>query len=352
MLKHMTKFTGLFILALFTLLTASVNAADSDVVAKVNDEEITVGEMENMITAMVQQSGQKIPPGKMNQVTRQNYETALGRLVGLQLLEDVAEKKDIEVSEDAVNQQIDQIKSQLPQPDMLEKQLQATGKTLEGLKADIRNQLRMQKVIATQVPDTEEVTEEEARAFFDENPDQFTGAEQVKASHILLKVNKDASDEEQAEAKKKLNDIRQKIVDGEMAFAEAAKQYSEGPSAEQGGDLGYFEQGRMVKEFADKAFSMEVGEISEPVLTQFGYHIIKVTDTKKSYDDFKDDILSYLQQQKQSEATQNYVNKLKEQADIEVMIDEQQWEKMHPVNSAPAGGNQPIQIPKNQLKQQ
>ncbi|MBD3209916.1 peptidylprolyl isomerase [Candidatus Micrarchaeota archaeon] len=90
---------------------------------------------------------------------------------------------------------------------------------------------------------------------------------QIRASHILLSS--------QEEAKSVLEEL--KVGRG---FAELAKKYSSCPSSEQGGDLGYFSKGQMVKEFENAAFSLDVGDISEPVKTEFGYHLIKVTDKK------------------------------------------------------------------------
>ncbi len=128
-------------------------------------------------------------------------------------------------------------------------------------------------------PDTyrSEVTiaDEEIKYYYDENQEEFKTPKTVEARHILIKADKDADSETVEKTRKKAFDIMM-MAKGGKDFAELAKQYSEGPSRDRGGHLGAFRKEAMVKPFADKAFSMKAGEISEPVRTRFGWHIIKV----------------------------------------------------------------------------
>lgn len=119
------------------------------------------------------------------------------------------------------------------------------------------------------------VSDEEIAAYYETHPDEFKNEATVKARHILIKTEPDDPPEAVQEKKERAMEIMEKARAGED-FAELAKEFSEGPSAAKGGDLGEFRKGDMVKPFSDKAFSMEPGEISEPVLTRFGWHIIKV----------------------------------------------------------------------------
>lgn len=120
-----------------------------------------------------------------------------------------------------------------------------------------------------------EVSDDEISEYYNEHPDEFQNPKTVEARHILIKVKPDAAAEEVAKAKEKIEDILKKAKAGQD-FAELAKQYSEGPSKSKGGNLGSFRREAMVKPFADKAFAMQAGEISDPVRTRFGWHIIKV----------------------------------------------------------------------------
>jgi peptidyl-prolyl cis-trans isomerase D len=141
------------------------------------------------------------------------------------------------------------------------------------------------------------LTDEEAREYYDENLESFKMPKTVEARHILLKMNQDANPETVNKTKESALNILKLAREGKD-FAELAKKYSEGPTRDSGGYLGEFRKESMVKPFADKAFSMKAGEISEPVRTQFGWHIIKVEKVKDasvtSFDDAKKNIQKIL----------------------------------------------------------
>ena len=120
-----------------------------------------------------------------------------------------------------------------------------------------------------------EISDDEIADYYDEHPAEFQNPKTVEARHILIKVDPQANPEDVAKAKDRIESVLQKAKDGQD-FAELAKQFSEGPSKDKGGYLGSFRREAMVKPFSDKAFAMQAGEISDPVKTQFGWHIIKV----------------------------------------------------------------------------
>ena len=135
------------------------------------------------------------------------------------------------------------------------------------------------------------VTDEEIQKRYDDEQDKYKQEEQRKASHILLSVKKDASAEEDAKIKKKLEDIAARVKKGE-SFTDLAKEFSEDPgSGKRGGDLGYFSRKAMVPEFDEAVFSLKVGELSEPVKTSFGYHLIKLDDIKEAHTKPLDDAI-------------------------------------------------------------
>lgn len=153
------------------------------------------------------------------------------------------------------------------------------------------------------------VTDEEVEAFYQENPEQFREEAQTKASHILVE-DKETADE-----------IHEAINQG-SSFEEQAKTHSSCPSSDQGGDLGYYPKGRMVPEFEEAASELAIGEISQPVKTQFGYHIIKVIDRKKETNhqlaDVRQQLEQHLLSKKQQAVYQETVNRLREKYQFEI----------------------------------
>lgn len=155
------------------------------------------------------------------------------------------------------------------------------------------------------------VSDDELKAYYDEHPDQFIAPDSIKASHILM-----PSEEHAKEVIKEIND-------GGKTFEEAAFAYSVCPSKSQGGDLNYFSRGKMVPAFEEAAFALNVGEMStEPVKTEFGYHIIKVTDEKKNetipFEAVKNSLGNYLLGQKQNRAFLKHADELKETYNVEM----------------------------------
>ncbi|MGD8261429.1 MAG: SurA N-terminal domain-containing protein [Desulfobacterales bacterium] len=141
------------------------------------------------------------------------------------------------------------------------------------------------------------VSDDEIEVYYEDHPDEFHNPKTVEARHILIKLNQDASPEEVAKAKERIEAVLQKAKDGQD-FAELAKENSEDSSKDKGGYLGTFKRDAMVKPFSEKAFSMKAGELSDPVRTRFGWHIIKVEKvneaTTTSFADAKSDILQKL----------------------------------------------------------
>ncbi len=160
-----------------------------------------------------------------------------------------------------------------------------------------------------------DVTEQELQDWYESHKSRYTHEEQVHARHILLKVPQDADEAAEEEIRSKIGEIRQEIVDG-LDFAEAAKKYSEDPgSAERGGDLGFFGKRSMVPEFSETAFSLEEGELSEPVRTQYGFHLIKVEEKKEAsteeFSEVRDEVENLVKRQKARDVFQKFADGVK-----------------------------------------
>lgn len=167
------------------------------------------------------------------------------------------------------------------------------------IRKDVLSQLAMKSVLSGI-----EVSDEEIKAYYDANPNQFVKEGKVSAKHILT------------DSEEKCTDIFKEIAEGAKSFEDAAKEYSTCPSGQQGGDLGEFGKGQMVKEFEDAAFSGEIGQVIGPVKTQFGYHLIKVEKRTEpetaSFDEVKENIRKTLLSQKQNQLYSEKINELKD----------------------------------------
>ena len=321
------RLAGMVAVALALILVSAVGfAADQkdpgDMVAVVNGTIITQGEFDRVLNYELRraaQSGQKIPDAQMAQIEN----SILDSLIMGELLFQESKKKGVQVKPESVTEQLMIVKQRFPSEAEFKKALEENKTTESKIKADIKRNMAIQQLIDKEVDQKVKITEEESKTFFDTNPQLFQQPERVKASHILIKVDEGASEEKKAEARKKIEEIQQKVQKGED-FADLAKTYSEGPSAPRGGDLDYFGRGQMVKPFEEAAFSLKPNETSDIVETRFGYHLIKVVDKQPAkmmaYADVKDRINKHLKDQKLRTERQLYFDKLKKDAKIEKFL--------------------------------
>jgi peptidyl-prolyl cis-trans isomerase C len=193
----------------------------------------------------------------------------------------------------------------------------------EQLRTDARVQLTIEKMMEAQVAGVEAATDAEARDFYAKNPEKFKQGDSVRASHILLRVDPNAPEPTKKQARTRIASILKRVRSGED-FAALAKQHSQDGSAQQGGDLGYFEREQMVPAFSEAAFALKAGEISDVVTTQFGYHIVKVTDKKPAatvpFEQVSPQIVQFLSSQKKQDRASQFVDDAKKRARIEVLI--------------------------------
>jgi peptidyl-prolyl cis-trans isomerase C len=247
----------------------------------------------------------------------------LENLINRELLVQQARKTGVKVEESAINGQMDGLKQRFPNDEAFQGALKQMGISETELRGNIEQQLSVQQLIEKEISSKITISDTDAKAFYDSHIEEFKKPEEVKASHILVKS--DAKDEEAQKqaAQKKIEGIQEKLKKGDD-FAALAKESSDCPSKASGGDLGFFSRGKMVKPFEDAAFALKVGEMSGIVETQFGYHIIKVTDKKSEstpgYDEMKEDIEKYLKKEKVGAAVDAYIEELKGTAKIERFI--------------------------------
>ncbi|MFW5828298.1 MAG: peptidylprolyl isomerase [Alkalispirochaeta sp.] len=295
----------------------------SEAVARVNGELVSQDEFDSVVESNIAryeaQSGESFDQQQLPQLQRQ----VLDGLVTRTVLEQEADRLNITVGDERFAETLDQFKQQFPDETGYQTALEQQGFTEEEFETELRRQMVIEELIRSQVYDQVEVSEEDMREFYDDNPQYFQQEDQVAARHIIFTTEGVEASEREA-LQEELEGIRQEIVDG-ADFAEMAEEHSQGPSAPNGGDLGTFGRGQMVPEFENAAFELEVGEISPVIETQFGYHILQVTERvpaqTQSYEEAQERIQQFLTEEERNSGAQAYVTELREDAEVEELID-------------------------------
>ncbi len=252
-----------------------VAAPVEKVVATVGTDKITDKQVEAITRSQLR--GRRVPPEAMAGLRKMILES----LVQSRLVAQYVAAKNITVDAKDVDAAIADIKKRVADAGIeFAMVLKAQGLTDETLKEQIATDMAVDKYANAAV------TDEKAEAHFNANKQKFDGT-QVKASHILLKYDAQSTAEDKKAANDKIAAIQQAILDG-ADFGEAAKKHSACPSSAKGGDLGFFGKGQMVKPFSDAAFGMTTGQMSQPIETEFGVHLIKVTGIKPGETKFEE----------------------------------------------------------------
>ncbi len=221
-----------------------------------------------------------------------------------------------------VDQRVQAMRKSAPSEDVFTAALAQRKMSLARLRADTRVEIAIGKMM-TAVAAEQPTTDAEAKAFYDKNPDRFKHPDLVRASHIMVRFDQASGEAAKAQARAKADALLKRARAGED-FATLARQNSEHASAPGGGELNFFPRedprSLMPREFTDAAFSLKVGEISELVATQNGFHIIKVTDRKPAGISPLADVNEQLKQGLADQKRQAFIAQLRQKAKIEVLI--------------------------------
>lgn len=291
-----------------------------DVVAKVNGETITKADFEKAVQAIEAQNGGAVPPEQRDRV----YRGVLEQLVSFRLLIQETKTRNLTVPDAELDARMAQIRSQFPSEEAFKQTLGQQKMTPEQLRADARSEILVTKMLQSEIESKVAVTPAQVQDFYQKNPDRFKQGERVRASHILLRIPDQANEAAKAAVKVKAADVL-KQARGGKDFAALAKQYSEDPgSAPNGGDLNFFQKGQMVGPFDAAVFAMKVGDISDLVETQFGFHIIKLVDKQAErtvpLDEVRTQVQQFLENQARQEQTQTLIKALAAKGKVEILI--------------------------------
>jgi peptidyl-prolyl cis-trans isomerase SurA len=315
----------LICLALPPLLSA--DAVVEEIIARVNNQIVTRAEyLRNK--ELLKQEAQQQDPSNADKIVAERDKDVLRDLIDEQLL--LEKGKDLGITADTeVIKRLDEMRKEMHMDSMeeLEKAAQSQGISYEDFKQNLKNQIIRQQVISKEVGSRMNVSKDELQQFYVDHKSQLEQPEQIRLSELLIsteKKDKNASaDETQlvAAAQAKADDLLAQLRKG-ASFEDLAKKNSDGPTAAQGGDLGYFKRATLAKELEDKTFAMKPGEVSDVIRTKQGFVILKVAEHQQAgvppLSQIEGKVQDALYMQKLQPALRAYLQKLREDAFIDI----------------------------------
>lgn len=278
------------VLAVALALTSSYYFLKEEHVASVNGEKISKDELYEQLVA---QYGSDV----------------LDTLITDKIIKQEMKKENIKVTKEELDKEMADYMDTYGGEEAFQQLLETNNVDVSAIKENMELYLATKKLIEPRIS----ITDEDITSYFEENKDSFSEEEQVQASHILV--------DDEAAAKEVI-----KKLDAGEDFGELAKEYStDTENSESGGELGLFGRGEMMQEFEDAAFNLTVGEISEPVKTEYGYHVIKVTDKKEAkepvFEDVKEEVNSALFDTRMESEYSTWLNEKFEEYKIENFLE-------------------------------
>lgn len=335
--------------ALLIALPLAVLAAPSGaevldrVAAVVNTDIVTLTEVEQRAAPVLDQVMREPPGQRRDSDHREALRHALDDLIGEKLMDAELKGLNVDVSDQEVDLAIEDVKKQnnIADPLAFEQALTGQGFTMTTYREFMKKQLAKVKLLNIKVKSKIKVSDDDVKAEYARMAKIESQDTEIHARHILIQVAANATPAEVEAAHQRALAVVKEAREG-ADFADLARRESQGPSAKDGGDLGWFRRGTMVAEFENAAFGLKKGEVSEPVRTKFGWHVIKVEDTRqappKPFDEVKDQLRDRLYRDQVEHQTEAYVAELRRNASVEVKIPELQHDepKAEPKPLAPA----------------
>jgi peptidyl-prolyl cis-trans isomerase SurA len=300
----------------------SADTVVEEIVARVNNQIITRSAYQHEQQQLTDEAKQQ-DPAHADQIAADGAKDVLRGLIDRELL--LQKGKDMDITADTeMIKKLDEMRKQmkLESMDDLEKAAEAQGISFEDFKQNMRTEIITQQVIQREVGGRINVSKEEEQRFYDQHKADLERPEAVKLSEILISTDQAGDDPQKlATAEAKANDLLKQIRAG-GSFEDIAKKESHGLSAAEGGELGYFERGKLAKQLEDVTFALKKGEVSDVIRTKQGFVILKVTDHQTAGIPAMSEIEPRLQEriymEKLQPALRDFLTKLREEAFIDV----------------------------------
>ena len=285
------------------------------VLVEVNGTKFMGKDAELEVAMRLQSIGQRLPPDRVKEARQKILSEVVRQFIMRTLLVQECDRAGIAVTAEDEAKAYASIATNLPPGTTVEQIMKESPIGEKRMREEVTTGLRINKLLAKRFTNQFDVADAEVDEFIAKNKERMTIPENVQARHILLATSTNDAEATRTEKKQKAEKIREQLVAG-GDFAKLAMENSDCPSKEKGGDLGKFGRGQMVKPFEDAAFGQEVNAIGPVVETQFGYHIIQVTEHKQAGEVPRSDIVNMLKGRKQQKLLIEFVEELKSKATI------------------------------------
>lgn len=290
------------------------------IVARVNGEEISRGDLERAVRGIETQLKQRVPGDKRDGVIR----GVLERLINYRLLLQEARRRGIEVAPADVDAQLEGLAQQFKTPEQLRDMLVMKGVTVDMLREDARRDLRVAKLVALEAGSDVKIPVEDVRKFYDENQERFRQPESIRASHVFVRLPAGADEKVRHAMRTRAESIGRLAKRGDD-FGALAKDYSDDrATGAAGGELGWFSKGTTPKEFDEAVFKLQPNDIGGPIEATDGFHIVKITGRRPSriqpFEEVQTELASFLLREMQDKLTSKLIAQLREKAAIEILL--------------------------------
>jgi peptidyl-prolyl cis-trans isomerase C len=309
----------LSLLAFFMPALAGEKKAFDRKVAMVNGTLITEKDLDREVSSTQQQlsnTGKSLNDTQIEALKKNSLE----KLINLEVLYQESQKRGTKIDKAAIEERWTKLKSQFPSEEEFKKALSRMNFSEDEIRSQIKKNLAIQGLLDQQIIQKIEVTTIEVKDYYDKHPELFKQQEQARVRQILIGVDLNADKAQKDMARNRIVKIKERLQKGED-FVALAKECSEDPSKENGGDVGYFSRGQLSKSLEDVSFTLNPGEVSDIVETNSGYYLIKCIDIKPqrtvAYEEIKDKLYQYLRQESIREKVFAYIGELKGKAKVE-----------------------------------
>ncbi len=322
----MRRFLGIFLSVVLLSVCRLAHSAANEIIpnvsdkiiAVVNEDVITQSDLDIALAAAINDLKKDYTGKELDDKIEEARKYFLNQMVEDKLILQEAKRRGVIVDDSEIEEKFNDIKSRFPTESDFETEIERAGITTDILRTRYKEQVMMTKLVSHEVKDKVVVTPAEINAYYDKHSEELKAPESVHIKAIMIRFDEATTE---PLAKQKADDIYRLIKEG-RDFSDLAKQYSQGPKADLGGDMGFIEKGQMREEFDKVIFNLKTGEVSEPVKTDTGYYIFKIEEKKEGYKrslaEVRDQIENSIFQEKAQNKYKEWIARLKRDAFIQI----------------------------------